>query len=177
LKPLVDSIGLMIAFYYGLTGFACVWFYRKTFYTSFRNFVMRFLFPLLGGLMLGYAFVYGLITYAEADWEVDSHGHNLAANFFGWVVGDDAVIGVGGILVGLVLMFIWWAMKPDFFRGVTLPRRSSDLVLVGADGRVPELRSPDAGVQALVIAPDLSNLPRGQKAVKADDEEPSAPPK
>jgi len=177
LTPLVDSIGLMIAFYYGLTGFACVWFYRKTFYKTFRNTIMQFVFPLVGALMLAYAFFYGLITYAEADWEVDSHGHNLAANFFGWVVGDDAVIGVGGILIGLVLMFIWWFIKPDFFRGQTLTRRSSDLILAGADGRIPELRSPDSGIQGLVIAPDLSNLPKGQRAVKADDEEPPEPRK
>ena len=30
LLALIGSVGLMIAFYYGLTGFACVWFYRKT---------------------------------------------------------------------------------------------------------------------------------------------------
>ncbi len=29
LSALIGSVGLMIAFYYGLTGFACVWFYRK----------------------------------------------------------------------------------------------------------------------------------------------------
>ncbi len=29
LTALIGSVGLMIAFYYGLTGFACVWFYRK----------------------------------------------------------------------------------------------------------------------------------------------------
>ena len=31
LLALIGSVGLMIAFYYGLTGFACVWYYRKTF--------------------------------------------------------------------------------------------------------------------------------------------------
>ncbi len=25
----IAAVGLMIAFYYGLTGFACVWFYRR----------------------------------------------------------------------------------------------------------------------------------------------------
>lgn len=45
LLALIGSIGLMIAFYYGLTGFACVWFYRKTLASSFRHFIMRGLFP------------------------------------------------------------------------------------------------------------------------------------
>ena len=30
LLALIGSVGLMIAFYYGMTGFACVWYYRKT---------------------------------------------------------------------------------------------------------------------------------------------------
>jgi amino acid transporter len=167
LTPLVDSIGLMIAFYYGLTGFACVWFYRSSFYKSFRNFIMRFLFPLVGALSLTAMFIFGLVTYAEADWEVDSHGHNLAANLFGWVVGDDAVIGIGGILVGLVLMFIWWAIKPDFFRGQTLAKMGDDYVLAPGDGRIPTFGLPDSGRMPEVIAPDLSNLPPGQRVVDA----------
>ncbi|HEX4401594.1 MAG TPA: APC family permease [Galbitalea sp.] len=167
LTPLVDSIGLMIAFYYGLTGFACVWFYRSSFYKTFRNFIMRFLFPLLGALSLTAMFIFGLVTYAEADWEVDSHNHDLAANFFGWVVGDDAVIGVGGILIGLVLMFIWWAIKPDFFRGQTLAKMSDDYVLAPGDGRIATFGLPDSGRMPEVIAPDLSNLPPGQTAVDA----------
>ncbi|MGN6325938.1 APC family permease [Pseudolysinimonas sp.] len=171
LTPLIDSIGLMIAFYYGLTGFACVWFYRRTFRRSTKNFIQQFLFPLLGGLMLAYAFVYGLITYAEADWEVDSKGHNLAVNLFGWVVGDDAVFGVGGILIGFVLMFIWWAIRPDFFRGKTLPRQSADLVLAADGSRIAGFGLPDSGYQATLIAPDRSNLPPGEEAVPADQEE------
>jgi hypothetical protein len=46
-------------------------------------------------------------------------------------------------------------------------------VLASAVGRTPFLGLPDSGVEALVIAPDLSNLPPGQRAVKApgsDDE-------
>jgi amino acid transporter len=167
LTPLVDSIGLMIAFYYGLTGFACVWFYRKSFYKKTRDFFMRFLFPLLGGLMLAAAFVFGLYTYAAADYEQDANGKNLAVNFFGWVVGDDAVIGVGGILIGLVLMFIWWARKPDFFRGQTLAKMSDDYVLAPGEGRIATFGLPDSGRMPEVIAPDLSNLPPGQSAVDA----------
>ncbi len=177
LTPLVDSIGLMIAFYYGLTGFACVWFYRNSFYKTVRDFFMRFLFPLLGGLMLAAAFVFGLVTYAEADWEVDSHGNDLAANFFGWVVGDDAVIGVGGILIGLVLMFIWWARRPDFFRGETLAKMSDDYVLAPGEGRIPTFGLPDSGRMPEVIAPDLSNLPKGQSAVDAATGEEVTKPK
>ena len=30
LADTIAAVGLLIAFYYGLTGFACAWFYRKT---------------------------------------------------------------------------------------------------------------------------------------------------
>ena len=137
----------------------------------FRSIVMRGIFPLAGGLMLAAAFVYGLISYAQPDWEVDSNGKNLT--IFG--IGADAVVGVGGILIGFVLMGIWWIIKPDFFRGRTLVR-GADLVLVKEGARVPALGLPDSGYQAEIIAPDLSNLPPGQKAAKAGDEEPPVPP-
>ncbi|MCU1414509.1 MAG: amino acid transporter [Microbacteriaceae bacterium] len=173
LTALVDSIGLMIAFYYGLTGFACVWFYRKTIFSTFRNFIMRGLFPFAGGVMLAAAFVYGLISYAAPDWEVDSNGHNIT--IFG--IGADAVIGVGGLLIGAVLMGVWWIIKPDFFRGKTLPRRSDDLVLAPGDGRVATFGLPDSGRMPEVIAPDLSNLPPGQNAIDAVTGQPQDPKK
>ena len=44
------SLGLMICFYYGLTAIGCIWYFRKELFTSFYNFIFKFLFPLLGGL-------------------------------------------------------------------------------------------------------------------------------
>ena len=52
LSALIGSVGLMIAFYYGLTGFACAWFYRKDLTKSARDFMMRGVVPLAGGLIL-----------------------------------------------------------------------------------------------------------------------------
>jgi hypothetical protein len=120
LNALIGSIGLMIAFYYGLTGFACVWYYRRTLTKNFRDFVMRGLFPFLGGAMLLGVFIYGLIQFAAPDWLTDDDGHNVT--IFG--IGAEAVVGVGGLLLGVVLMLVYWAVRPDFFRGTTLPRRS-----------------------------------------------------
>jgi amino acid transporter len=118
LGALIGSIGLMIAFYYGLTGYACVWYYRKTMWSSFRNVIMRGVFPLLGGLMLTAAFVYGLIQYSLPDWLQDANGNNVT--IFG--LGAEGVVGIGAMLVGVVVMIIWWAVKSDYFRGRTLPR-------------------------------------------------------
>jgi amino acid transporter len=166
LNALIGSIGLMIAFYYGLTGFACVWYYRKTLFTSFRHAIMRGLFPLVGGIMLLWVFVYGLINFAAPDWLVDANGKNVT--IIG--IGAEAVVGVGGLLIGLVLMGIWWWRRPDYFRGQTLPRRSDDLVLEPVGG--PSFGLPDSGREATLIAPDLSNLPPGRIAVNAETLEP-----
>ena len=45
IKDSVDSLGVMIAFYYGLTGFSCAWYYRKNLTSSVRNFFMQGVFP------------------------------------------------------------------------------------------------------------------------------------
>jgi amino acid transporter len=132
LTALIGSVGLMIAFYYGLTGFACVWYYRKTFRTSFRNFMMRFLVPLLGGVILLVVFVYGLLQYAKADWLTDQDGNNVTIFGFGAV----AVVGIGALVLGVILMFVWMAMSPGFFKGETLERRA-DLLLEPAVGSDP----------------------------------------
>ncbi len=71
LTALIGSVGLMIAFYYGLTGFACAWFYRRHLTDSVRDFLMRGVVPLAGGVLLTAVFVYGLIQYAKPDWLTD----------------------------------------------------------------------------------------------------------
>src|SRR6266446_6632696 len=48
----VIAIGLYIAFYYGLTGFACAWYYRKNLTSSARNLWMQGIIPTAGGLIL-----------------------------------------------------------------------------------------------------------------------------
>ena len=172
LAALIGSIGLMIAFYYGLTGFACTWYYRKTLTSSFRNFVMRGIFPLAGGIMLLAVFIYGLIQFSAPDWLVDSNGDNVT--IFG--IGAQAVVGVGGLLIGVVLMLLWWWRHPEFFQGRTLPKRSDDLVLAPGLGRVPTFGLPDSGRMPDVIAPDQSNLPPGQEAMDAATGKKVAPP-
>jgi amino acid transporter len=44
-----SATGLLIAFYYGLTGFACVWFFRRNLFTSARTLLVKGILPLVGG--------------------------------------------------------------------------------------------------------------------------------
>ncbi len=165
LTALIGSVGLMIAFYYGLTGFACVWFYRRDLSRSARDFMMRGLVPLSGGAILAAVFVYGLIQYAKPDWLTDDDGNNVTIFGFGAV----AVVGVGALVLGLILMVLWRVAAPPYFHGLTLPRRSSaDLVLAPPVNIEPTLGLPDSGDMPTVIAPDLSNLPPGETAINPE---------
>ena len=165
LSALIGSVGLMIAFYYGLTGFACTWFYRKDLTKSVRDLMMRGIIPLLGGLILLVIFIYGLIQYAKVDWLTDDDGNNVTILGFGAV----AVVGIGALALGVVMMVVWWIASPDFFHGRTLSMRSSaDLVLEPATAVVPHFGLPDSGDMPTVIAPDLSNLPKGETALNPE---------
>jgi amino acid transporter len=162
LAALIGSIGLMIAFYYGLTGFVCAWFYRKNLFSSVRNFFLQGLIPLAGGVAMLATFFYGLNQFLQPDWLQNEAGEDIT--LFGY--GAVGVTGLAAMGLGVVLMFIWWAIEEDFFLNRTLPMRSShDLVLAGPHVDLTAVRMPDSGLPELVIAPDLSNLPPGERAV------------
>jgi amino acid transporter len=55
------TLGMMICFYYGITAFACVWYFRKQWFDSVRNVFFTFLFPLVGGVILAILFFTTLI--------------------------------------------------------------------------------------------------------------------
>jgi amino acid transporter len=108
---LADSIvgvGLMIAFYYGITGYACVAYYWSHLFTSLKNFVFVGLLPLLGALMLTWVFVKSLIDLANPE------NSESGASWFG--LGPPFVIGGVLLLMGIPLMYLWKAAHPEFFR-------------------------------------------------------------
>ncbi len=154
LADTIAAVGLMIAFYYGLTGFACVWFYRKTMWSKPRDILMQGVIPGLGGLLLLGAFIWASKTYLDPDYGYTSIGG----------IGGVFLLGIGSLVAGVMLMFIWQSISPAYFRGETLSKRdSTDLVLAPAH-EGGGLRLPDSA-ESTVIAADLSNLPPGQVAV------------
>ena len=86
----VDGVGLMIAYYYGQTGIACAWYYRRYVFKSVKNFFFVGLLPLLGGLSLAFIFVWGVKDFAAKSYE--------GASWFG--IGPDDWLGLGTLLVG-----------------------------------------------------------------------------
>lgn len=134
LQDSILSLGLAIAFYYALTGYACVWYFRRELRRSARDLVVKGVLPLLGALMLTYAFVQSAIDM----WDVD-YGYTV---LFG--IGGTFVLGIGALALGVVLMLIWYLFprsKP-FFRGESLNRDTEVLV---PDEPVEYPRSVDGG--------------------------------
>jgi amino acid transporter len=96
----IAALGLYIAFYYGLTGFACTWLFRKTLVESARNLWLRGILPLAGGIMMAVAFIVSAVDMFRADYGT--------TQFAG--IGGTFLIGIGSLAVGAVLMTIWYAI-------------------------------------------------------------------
>ena len=105
----IAALGLMIAFYYGLTGFACVVYYRRELLKSARNFFLVGVAPLLGALMLTGAFIKSCIDLSDPE---NAYSEPILG------VAPPLLMGVGFLLIGAVLMLFWRFGNPDFFRRV-----------------------------------------------------------
>jgi amino acid transporter len=104
----IAALGLMIAFYYGLTGFACVIYYRRELFNSARNFVMIGVLPFLGGLML-----LGILVKSCYDLSKPENSESGDS----WLgLGPPLIIGIGSMLLGVVLMLWWSSGHREFFR-------------------------------------------------------------
>ncbi len=114
----VSALGVWIAFYYGLTGFSCFWYYRKTLRESPRTLWLRGILPLLGGIILWFAMFWSFWYYWNP---VNSYSH---FTFPGTdrVIGGVFALDVGTVILGVVLMYLWMAFRPTFFRGEVLNR-------------------------------------------------------
>ncbi len=110
----IAAVGLLIAFYYGLTGFACVWFYRGQ--LRGRDLWVKGVLPGLGGVLLLGAFVASGIAYAAPD----------AGETTVFGIGSVFVIGIGALLLGALLMLAYSRVAPPYFRGETLRRGTGD---------------------------------------------------
>jgi amino acid transporter len=119
---LIDTIyalGLMICFYYGLTAYACVWYFRHELRRSARDLVFKGVLPLLGALMLTAVFVQTAVDTLDP-------AYGSGSSVFG--IGSVFVVGIGLLLLGVVLMLVWRARHPEFFRGETLKVDTPSLV-------------------------------------------------
>ena len=80
IKDSINAIGFQVAFYYGLTGLACAWYYRKEVFHSAYNLIFLVTWPILSAIFLFFIAAYSIPTF------------DLATN----------VIGLGGLVIGIV---------------------------------------------------------------------------
>ena len=115
------SVGLLIAFYYGLTGFACVWYFRRDLLTGGHALLVKGILPLIGGLTLLGAFVLSIKSYWPAASSYSSfHG-----------IGGIFLIGAGSLVIGVIVMLITARFLPRYFAdGITAPAKTDGSSLI-----------------------------------------------
>ncbi|WP_149182002.1 APC family permease [Streptomyces sp. TRM49041] len=120
---LVDTIyalGLMICFYYAITAFACVWFFRRELSRSARDLFVKGILPGIGGLML-------TAVFAQTLKDMWDPAYGSGSSVLG--MGSVFVIGVGMLLLGLAVMAWMTRRSPAFFRGEVLTKETPALVV------------------------------------------------
>ncbi|SDL35664.1 APC family permease [Microbacterium azadirachtae] len=114
LSDSVLSIGLAIAFFYGIASFTCIWYFRRNLFDTWQHLIYRLIFPLLGGVFMAWAFIQSAFDMADP-----AYGSSHLAG-----IGSAFLIGIGSLLLGAVLMFVW-ALFPgarDYFQKRSLNR-------------------------------------------------------
>jgi amino acid transporter len=103
----ISALGFAVCFYYGFTGLACAVYFRRDLFKSARNFIFAGLIPVVGGLMMVYVAIKAYGYYNTA-------GNNYSKPIAG--IETPIFVGIGGLVLGVILMFASWPFFPAFFR-------------------------------------------------------------
>ena len=121
----IATLGLMIAFYYGINGIISPMLYRNHIFKSAKEFLLLALCPVIGALILFWALVKSLI---------DLYNPANSASGTSWFgIGPPFVLGVGFFLLGVILMLVWWGYSKDpfFKRGLeTVDTMAKDSLVI-----------------------------------------------
>jgi amino acid transporter len=112
----VSALGVWIAFYYGLTGLECVWFYRHTLRESPRNLWLRGILPGVGWLILWFAMGWAFWYYYRPGNSYTTWTMPLTHLHMGGVF----VLDISGVIIGIILMVVYARLRPAYFRGEVL---------------------------------------------------------
>jgi len=141
----ITALGLLVCFYYGMTAFACVWFFRKEAMSSARAFFMKLLLPGLGGILLFTVFIKTTISSMNPEFGSGDQVFGIGLVF---------VMGAGVLALGVVTMGVMSFFYRPFFRGETLSQGKPILHTARKPGSKtldrlvsvpPEPSSPGAG--------------------------------
>jgi amino acid transporter len=106
----ISALGMMVCVAYGGTGLAATIYYRKELFKSVKNFFLIGVAPTLGAIL----FALILVKVIHDDYPYDNGNGMSYTGFHG--IGGVFLMGVGVFVVGIILMFVMWAVRPEFFR-------------------------------------------------------------
>jgi len=100
----LSALSLMIAFYYSLSGVACVVYYRHQLLKSVKNFLFIGAAPGAGALILAYLLVKSVIDLADP--EASYSGSSVLG------IGVPLFIGAAFLALGAIIMVAWYFAGP-----------------------------------------------------------------
>ena len=95
----LSALALMIAFYYSLSGLACVIFYRRELFKSVTNLLFIGVAPLIGAALLAFLFVEAVRDFSDPD--ASYTGQSILG------VGAPLAIAAAFMLAGLIFVIFW----------------------------------------------------------------------
>ena len=117
---IADSVSagtIFIALYLGITGFACVWHYRRSLFSNARSLWTQGIMPGLSGIMLFALMGWNIYLYVDPS---QSYTSWLMPFFPHWRLGGVLVVAAITAIIGLGLMFAMRIARPAFFTGATM---------------------------------------------------------
>lgn len=112
----LSSLGILVAFYYSITGIACVVYYRKHVVSSFKGFLMVGVGPTVGSIGLALMLIFGIQSVADPK---------ASATGTAWLgLAPPLTIAAIVMVLGLIAL-LWRSLRsPGFF---TSAREVADL--------------------------------------------------
>ena len=80
----INAVGFQVAFYYGLTGLACAWYFRAEALTGIGKLAFLFVWPLLG-----VGFCFAIVIYSVPNFDLTTN-----------------ILGAGSIAIGIA-PYLW----------------------------------------------------------------------
>ena len=123
----ISALGFSVCFYYGFTGLACAVYYRKELFKSARNFFLAGLIPVVGGIMMAYV---GIRAFGYYNQSVNDYSKPLLG------IQIPIFVGIGGLVLGVILMFASWPFFPKFFGRRWFEEADPDVLVADAAHKV-----------------------------------------
>ncbi|HTY71464.1 MAG TPA: APC family permease [Actinomycetes bacterium] len=168
----VTSCGVFIALYYGITGFTCVVWYRKTVRLNVRNLFLQGIIPFTGGVILYVVLLWSFYL----DWLNPNGGYSTAASYTSftlpfpphWTIGGVSVLVILAAIIGVICMVTYSLIEPHFFRGEVLNRLTPTLVpeITGVPAGYPPSVGPHDVPEDMPLVPPELDKPTGPNPVE-----------